>query len=585
MLLTAMVRDDTPIERRNFLKVTAASGLAGASALAGCSGGGGGDETTTESGDDGDEETTTESSDGGEETTESSDGGAEMGEPLPSYRYLNNPANYNPARHDAINLIADQLDRTGLDVSTEVFEWGTLYSKITSEYEFSFATWNRGLGIDPGRRMPAMFHSSNTDPGQGNFTGYVNEDLDPILMEQLQVTDVDERIDMLYELQSILNEDVPMHPIVQMPNVLPYNNEQVSGWVSHLAGYNAFEPQTNIEVDNEDNTLRGTWPETLGTLNVLGYNNETKLNVQFDMIYDQLIRINRNLEVDYEMSLATATSRESAEDVTYTIREGHKWHDGEDLTPEDVKFSIEYIKENEVPLYSTQNDMVDSVEVDGQDVTVNFANPVGPVHTLFSNQIPIIPQHTWSERDSPNNATVTEPIGSGPLAFDYWDQGSELSLVKNEDHFYPVNYDRRVWRIIPESSTTWELLLSGELNYLPFGRIGRPLAQNSEEEQISVESAPGDGWWHFSQNTRMDGLSDPAVRRALVWAIPKQAVNDQLLYGYATQGWNLIGESFGQYSNPDVPKYQGGGVERSKEVLREAGYVFDDEGTVHFPAE
>jgi peptide/nickel transport system substrate-binding protein len=579
-----MQADDNNIERRDFLKVTAAGGLAGASALAGCSGGGGGDETTESS--DGDGEETTESSDGdGEETTESSDGGAEMGDPLPSYRYLNNPANYNAARHDAINLIADQLGNIGMDISTEVFEWGTLYTKITQEYNFSFATWNRGLGIDPGRRMPEMFHSSNTDPGQGNFTGYVNEDLDPLLMEQLQMTDVDERVDVLHEIQSVINEDVPMHPIVQMPNLVAHNNQQTSNWQPHLVGFYHMEPQVNVEVDNEDNTLRGTWAETLGTLNVLGYNNETKLINQFEMLYDKLVRINSNLEADPELSLATDWSRESAEDITYTIREGHTWHDGEDVTPEDVKFTLDYIKENEVPLYSTQWEAIDSVEVDGQDVTVNFSNPIGPVHFIFSNQIPILPQHIWSEVDNPVNTTVSEPVGSGPLMFDYWDQGSELSLLRNDDHWNTTNYERRVWRIIPEASTTWELLLSGELNYLPFSRIGRQLAQNSEEEQITVTAAPGDGWWHFSQNTRMDGLADPAVRRALVWGIPKQAVNDQLLYGYAKQGWNLIGESFGQFSNPDVPKYQGGGVERSKEVLSEAGYVFADDGTVHFPAE
>lgn len=568
-----MVERDS-VRRRRFLKTAAAGGVASVSALAGCSGQEGGGETDTEPDQSGGGDT------GGDE-------GQEMGEQLPTYTYLNNPANYNPARHDAINLIGSQLNKLGLDVEVKVFEWGTLFNRVMEEQNFSFTTWHRGLGVDPGRRMPEMFHSSNTDPGQGNFTGYVNNDLNPILGKQLSTTDRQERVDLLHEIQSTINRDVPMHPITQMPSLMAYNNNQVSGWVDHISGYNHFQPQTAISVDNEENTLRGTWPETLGTMNVLGYNNETKLGAQFEMMYDKLVRINKELEPDPSLSLATEWEHPDLRTVRYKIREGHQWHDGEPVTPEDVKFTLEYNLEKEIPLYSTQWKMYQDgeVTVDGQWVEVKFSQDLGPVHTLFSNQLPIVPKHIWETRDNPTNTSVKEPIGSGPLQFDYWDEGSELSLMKYDNHFHPVNYDRRVWRIIPESSTVWSLLKDGTLNYLPFSRIGKQLSDNMEESMIGVESAPGDSWWHFSQNTRNDGLSDPAVRRANVWTLPKEAIVKQMLFGFPKKGWNLIGESFGDFSNSEVPKYWGGGPEKGKEVLKEAGYVFDDDGNVHFPPE
>ena len=572
-----MPNADADINRRKFLKATTAGGVVGMTALAGC-GGSSDTETESEGGSDGDD------SGGGGGDGGGGGGGQDMGDQLPSYTYLNNPANYNAARHDAINLIGTQLNELGLDVSVEVFEWGTLYERATQQFEYGFTTWNRGLGIYPGTRLPEQFHSDNTDPGGGNFTGYVNEDLDPMLREQLRIADVDERVDMLHEIQSVLAEDVPMHPIVQMPAVIAFNNQQVEGWTDHLAGYYHMEPMTNIEVTADHNELRGSWSETLGTLSVMGYNNETKLIHQFEVLYDKLVRNNSNLEADPELSLATEWERPDAETVRYRIREGHSWHDGEDLTPEDVVFTLQYIKENQIPLYSTQWELYDSVEQDGQWVQVNFNQAVGPVHQTFSNQIPIIPEHIWSERDEPNNTQVTEPIGSGPMKFDYWDQGSELSLVRNDDHWRPVNFDRRIWRIIPESSTVWSLLLDGELNYLPFSRIGRQLADNQSEDQVTVRSAPGDGWWHISSNQRKAGLDDPAVRQAVMQAVPKETINQQLLYEFATPGWNLIGESFGQYSNPDVPSYQGD-IEDGVSILEEAGYVFDGDGNVHFPAE
>jgi len=565
-----MTLPDNDIDRRRFLRAAMAGSTVGMTALAGC-GGDGGDTTDTE--------TESDANNGGGGENE-----GEMGDQLPTYVYLNNPANYNAARHDAINLIGTRLNDLGLDVSVEVFEWGTLYERATQEFDYGFTTWNRGLGIYPGTRLPEQFHSSNTDPGGGNFTGYVNEDIDPMVEEQLQVSDVDERVDLLHDIQEVLSEDVPMHPIVQMPNVIAFNNNQVEGWSDHLVGYYHFEVMTNIEVTADHGELRGSWSETLGTMNVMGYNNETKLIHQFEMMYDKLVRNNSNIEPDPELSLATEWERPDDSTVRYHIREDHSWHDGEDVTPEDVKFTLDYIQENQIPLYSTQWEMYDSVEVDGQWVQVNFSDAVGPVHQTFSNQIPIIPEHIWSERDDPNNITVTEPVGSGPLQFDYWDEGSELSLTSYDDHWHPVNFDRRIWRIIPESSTVWSLLLEGDLNYLPFSRIGRQLNENQDEDQITVRSTPGDGWWHISENGRRDGLDDPAVRQAVAHAVPKETINEQLLYGFATPGWNLIGESFGQYSNPDVPRYQGD-VEGGQELLTEAGYAFDDDGNVHFPAE
>lgn len=550
------------VDRRDFLKATVGGGVAGMSVLAGCSG---------SSGD----------GDGG------GDGNSKKGgKKLPRYTYLNNPKNYDPARHDAINLVGRQINKLGLGVKVKVFEWGTLYDRVMSEQNFSFTTWSRGLGIDPGRRMPEMFHSSNTGKGEGNFTGYVNKELDPTLMKQMQVTSTEKRIDLLFEIQKVINQDVPMHPIVQMPNIIAYNSEQVTGWTDHIMGYYHMEPLTNVKVTASHNELIGTWPETLGTLNVLGYNNETKLIQQFEMLYDKLVRINSELDPDPGLSLATEWERPDSKTVRYKLRKGHKWHDGKPVTPDDVKFTLDYIKENQIALYATQWEMYDSVSVDGQWITVSFAEPIGPVHTLFSNQLPIVPEHRWKSRSDPGNMAVEKPVGSGPLQFDYWDKGSELSLKKNPDHWQPVDFSRRIWRIIPEVSTVWSLLKEGKLNYLPFTRIGKQLADNKKLPQIGVKSAPGDGWWHLSQNTRKKGLDDVAVRQAAVYTIPKTVINKQILYGFATEGWNLIGESFGQFSNPDVKRYQGkgnNGVKKGKQRLKEAGYVFDSEGMAHFP--
>lgn len=558
-------RGDTDFNRRTFMKTAGATtGIFGLTALAGCQG----------DGDDGGS---------GSETSES---GGEMGEQLPSYTYKNQPPSSAPAEHDAVNLIAEQTRQAGIDVEVEVFEWGKLYSSVREDRDYDFASWLRGLGIDPGRRLPEMFHSSNLQPaGSGNFEGYENPDLDPVLMEQMQVTDTDERVELLHECQEVITRDCPINAVTFMPNLMAYDNTQVSGWVDFLQGYNFYPSMVNIEVDNEDNTLRGALSDSLGTLNPLGFNNEFILLWQFDVIYDKLVRFNENAEADPEMSLAESWERPSRDVVEYTIRD-HTWHDGEDVTPEDVAFTFNYIQENEVPLYQPQWEVLDTAEVvDDSTVRVTFkeGQAPGPVHRLFSFQVPILPKHIWESRSNPNNATVKEPVGSGPLQLDYWDEGSELVLESFDEHWQAPNFDRRIIRIIPEQSTIWSLLDQGELNYTPRTSIGKQLSDLEQKDHISVAQTNSSTFWLHTMNLRREGLSERPVRQAAVSAIPKTAIVDQVFYGYPEPGYNIVSPAFERYHNEDVMRFEEG-VEPAKQRLRDNGYVFDDNGMVHFPA-
>lgn len=559
--------DKQPVDRRQFLELAAASGgVAGLSALAGCSG---------------DSDTTDDGAGGG--GSDQSNG--EAGEALPAFSYYNNPAGYNPSRHDAINLIGDQLSKLGLDVSVEVFEWGTLYTRVRNERNFDFCTWHHLHDIYPGLLMNEFFNSTNTDPGAGNFSGWSSEETDQLLKTALSSSDEKERVDAMHSFETAITKAAPVNPIVQMPSIVAFNSDQVSGWVDHVNGPGYFYNMTQIAVDNQKNQLRGSWSETIGTLNVVGAPAQTKVNHQLDVLYDKLIRFDGDLAIAKEAGLASDWERPDRTTVRYTLKE-HSWHDGEPVTAEDAAFTFNYIKKHEAPRYATQIAMYDDAEaVDERTVQVNLTdgNAPGPVHLLLASQVPIIPKHRWESRDTPLEMQVNEPVGSGVLAFDYWEKGSELSLVKNEEHFFPVNFDSRIWRIVPEISTTWTLLREGELNYLPFSRIGKQLHDNQDRDQIGVYQMPGNGWWHCSMNTRRPGLDDRALRQAVVSALPKSAIVQQILYDFPEEGFNLVNESFEQYHNADVPRYKEG-VDVGKQKLREAGYVLKD-GKLHFPAE
>jgi peptide/nickel transport system substrate-binding protein len=566
--------------RREFLtKAGAASGMMGLTALAGCSGGGGGEETTAGGG----EETT---AGGGEETTTSGGGSGEMGDKLPTYTYTNNAEAYNPPRHDAINLNAQQLGKLGLDMNVEVLEWGTLYNRVSQEYDYSFATWHTFFTVDPGLELFNNFHSQFTGPGEGNYAGYENEEVDQLLEAQMAESDPDKRQEQLYQLQDILMDEVPRMPITQMPATAVYHAPSFKGeWVSNISGFNSYYTMINLEMADGVTELKGYWPETFSTMNVLGHNGENKHVYQFNVMYDKLIQFDENFEPDPEIQLAQEWERVDESTMRYTIREGHTFHDGESLTAEDVAFTFNYIKENEVPYYSLQNQYIDSAEaVDDTTVEITLAETLGPFNTIVGSQIPILPKHKWEGRSNPSEASISEPVGSGPVMFDYWDKGSELGLKKFPDHFAGVDFEKRFWRVIPESSTVWELLKNGELNYEPFGRIDRNLAQNRELDQIGFQSEQATSHWMFTPNERKEALDQVPVRKAAVNAIPRTPIVKQLLFGIPEPGFNVVSKAFGNLHNSDVTTYEES-VETGKQRLRDAGYVYDDDGMVHFPAE
>ncbi|WP_228546121.1 ABC transporter substrate-binding protein [Halegenticoccus tardaugens] len=557
--------DNTQMKRRRFLKATTAGGIVGMTALAGCSDQGG-------------------DGAGGDNTG----GGANNSGPgsgLSTYTYVNNAQSYNPPRHDAINLIADQLNKLGLDVEVDVLEWGTLYSRVSEEYNYSFATWHTFFVSEPVMELNNLFNSENTGAGQGNYSGYENPELDKMMANYLAEPNSDTRVELAHKIQRTLMDDVPTMPITQMPQAAIYNKNQVGNWEADLAnGFNSYWTMINLEMKGGEDTLKGYWPETLSTMNVLGHNDESKHVYQFNVMYDFLVQINNNAEPDPEVSLATDWNRVDETTMEYTIRTDHSWHDGENLTAEDVAFTYNYINENEVPLYSTQSEYIDNAEViDEETVRINMSEPLGPFNLAVANLIPIIPEHMWADRNNPSQANIQEPVGSGPMMFDYWEQGSEFGLSKFTEHFAPVDFEKRFWRVIPEASTVWENLINGDLNYEPFGRIDRSLDQNQNNENIGTTFQTAPTFWMFTPNEREKGLGDKQLRKAMVETIPRTPIVKQILFGLPDPGFNIVSSAFGSLHTEDVPTYKES-REAARNRLKEAGYTWNDDGMLQAPS-
>jgi len=135
-----------------------------------------------------------------------------------------------------------------------------------------------------------------------------------------------------------------------------------------------------------------------------------------DFIYEPLVIFNR-LKGN-EPNFRLAESFQLADDlksITFTLRDGLKWSDGQPLTADDVIFTYDYIKKFPALDFISVWGLLDSVDkVDDRTVKFTLKQP----NSLIANTLvgmPIVPQHIWKDVADPVTFANETPVGSGPM--------------------------------------------------------------------------------------------------------------------------------------------------------------------------
>ena len=240
-------------------------------------------------------------------------------------------------------------------------------------------------------------------------------------------------------IQVYENENVEVIPLFYIPSwVITSKHLDMAG---NAVGNDQFSYTKNILDWNIDRADKTMYTNT-GAVNALEHTaTNPGLFWHQEIVFDRLLNADTSL-TPTDGSLAESYEvSEDGKTITFTIRDGVKWHDGQDFTAEDVAWTFKYyptVPGANAVMTDVMNDAA-SITVDGNKVVFQFNNPQPNALTIFS-QWAVLPKHCLENVAPENFAADTfwqKPIGTGPFKVETVKLGEYTILTRNEDYFIP----------------------------------------------------------------------------------------------------------------------------------------------------
>jgi peptide/nickel transport system substrate-binding protein len=255
----------------------------------------------------------------------------------------------------------------------------------------------------------------------------------------------------------------------------------------------------------------------------------------------------------------------------FVLRPGARFHNGDPVTAEDVKFSLERYRGTSHKLLKAR---VAAVETpDPSRVRIRLKSPWPDFMTFYLNATGaawIVPRK-YVEKVG-DEGFKRAPIGAGPYRFVSFTPGVELVLEAFEQYWRKTpGVKRLVLRSIPDEATRLAALKRGEVD-IGYAIRG-PLAEDIRRTPgltLKPQVGLATHWVYFTE--QWDPKSpwhDRRVRLAANHAIDRDAINQADALGHARIGWSIIPSSFEFYWQPPGYAFAPG---RARQLLAEAGY-------------
>lgn len=244
-----------------------------------------------------------------------------------------------------------------------------------------------------------------------------------------------------------------------------------------------------------------------------------------------------------------AESMEVPEDrawVRFKLRPQARFHDGKPITPEDVVFTFNTLKEKGSPALRVYwTDIVKAEKIGPHEVKFSFREPGNRELPLIIGEMPVLPRHYWEGRDF-SKTTLESPLGSGPYKIKSFDAGRSLTFERVADYWgedLPVNRGRYNFHQIQyeyysDDTVRLEAFKAGAYD-LRQENVAKNWAtaydiapvREGKLKKVEIPNELPQGMQAFFYNTRRSVFADRDVRRALSYAFDFEWTNKNLFFG------------------------------------------------------
>ncbi|MFH1456629.1 MAG: peptide ABC transporter substrate-binding protein [Patescibacteria group bacterium] len=297
------------------------------------------------------------------------------------------------------------------------------------------------------------------------------------------------------------------------------------------------------------------------------------------LVYSGLVKIDKHQQIVPDMAESWSVSDDQKE-YTFVLRDDIKWHDGEQFTVEDVKFTIQSIQDPEFKSPLASNFMNVKLEVIDEK-TIKFILPGSYSVFLENLTVGILPAHIWLEV-VPANALLTDynlrPVGSGPYKFksltkDKLGNIKVYSIERNKDYISAPYIKQVNFKFYPDFVSVASALKNHNIDgasYLPKDLEGDvKIRKNLNYYNLSLPQYTA----IFFNEKNNGALSNLNVRKALAYALDKNKIVDEALRGEGQVIEAPILSGFIGY-NPNIAKYEYD-FKKAGELLDEAGWKLE----------
>lgn len=391
---------------------------------------------------------------------------------------------YSEIEYDIASRVADALQALGVDARAEPTVWYEAMNRLSYNGDYDMILLRPGW-IQWYDLMPYLddfnvdwlayeYWSENADNPDRNLPRFQNDTYDSWRNQLLYSPGYEDTYQAAIEMQKIWTYQCPMLVLYEPLETFAYRTDRFDGFKNDLDGgvpgywtnYKAHLKES--EGGPLGGTLRWSIPEDLDSFNMMTSASESTIKV-LSMLYDSLIVQDWEgndvnwLTTDYTVETHDDNSEipEGRVRFTFDIVEHATWTDGEDLTPVDIAFSLNYYRDATDHPFSSGLDRLTAVFAppDENTVIVEFSN--GSYWNLRAiGSKPIIPKDVfveiglngWDEwSPSPPDQ---EMVTSGPYNVTGYVPGDSCTLSRNSNHFHLLEEAETTTTTISETTPT-----------------------------------------------------------------------------------------------------------------------------------